>query len=418
MVAAPQRWIYRRTETVTYADSAVIDRRVTADVLVPQMLPGTPLPDGRTPRMVPIAILEKRPLIGFDLRDETGERLPMVTSEQNAIMAAAVARAWIGAHDQDALRLLADAELDAIVGRDSVTAHTALHGLATRVPGVVDGPWWPLLQILADHFILFVPDEDVPARRLITFSYQEHLASTTAATAALTAPLRVGGAKTLRVLTQWLGWTPTVTIVAVTAAGHSRSHHVEVLAPPALEFSGATLVIEADEQRREVTAVGSARIAHLHIAAHTPTDAYGEAEIGLQSPRKGWLTSALVSAAVVFATLLAGRVALERIVTDDGAAANASLLVAVTGVVAGLLSRPGEHALVSKVLAGRRLVLGLTGLAAFAAAASLTLGLKAEQLVRLWTVCTFTAGLTVFVLVVSYVRASPLRRAESAPQHG
>ena len=63
-------WVHRRVEVVEFVTDEVMRRRVSIDFTVPERLP---VVAGRT--VVPLALMRKRPMTAFDLRDEDGRPL-------------------------------------------------------------------------------------------------------------------------------------------------------------------------------------------------------------------------------------------------------------------------------------------------------------------------------------------------------
>src|SRR5687768_8058014 len=74
------KWIHRRTETVALTDPETIRRRVAVDLTVFEDLPPL-IHDGKGEPIyfVPLALLKKQPLTNFDLRNEGGKALPLLT---------------------------------------------------------------------------------------------------------------------------------------------------------------------------------------------------------------------------------------------------------------------------------------------------------------------------------------------------
>ena len=88
MMADWKAWVGRRVETVTFLDPDTVRRQVSVDFTVPE-LPIIFEPDGgRSLQLLPLALLRKRRLTHFDLRDETGKTLPLITGRANGALAA------------------------------------------------------------------------------------------------------------------------------------------------------------------------------------------------------------------------------------------------------------------------------------------------------------------------------------------
>lgn len=82
-------WVHRRVESVTFEDPPVLRRRVSVDFTIPASLPA-PLPplNGEPIYAVPLSLLRKRRLRRFNLIDERGVALPLLTAGKNGAVAA------------------------------------------------------------------------------------------------------------------------------------------------------------------------------------------------------------------------------------------------------------------------------------------------------------------------------------------
>ena len=83
--ARMDKWIRRRVEKITFVDARTVRRQVSVDFELP-LVP--PLDKRMEPPvyLVPLALLHKEPLVGFDLRDEGGSSLPVLTKEENGFV--------------------------------------------------------------------------------------------------------------------------------------------------------------------------------------------------------------------------------------------------------------------------------------------------------------------------------------------
>ncbi len=109
------RWVRRRVESISFETSNSIRRRVSVDLrLVPELFDKGIITWGaHRIQYVPIAMLRKRRLVHFDLEDESGGALPLITKQRNCAITASMLSAgaqslandyWRKAHphpDQD-----------------------------------------------------------------------------------------------------------------------------------------------------------------------------------------------------------------------------------------------------------------------------------------------------------------------------
>src|SRR5919109_2596961 len=76
-------WRHRRVETLTMLSHEQVRRHVSVDFTVPvELREHLRLSDAHE-FAVPLAFLAKRPLEHFDLRNEEGHAIPLLTAEQN-----------------------------------------------------------------------------------------------------------------------------------------------------------------------------------------------------------------------------------------------------------------------------------------------------------------------------------------------
>lgn len=89
-------WIHRRVEAVEFYDDISVAHHVSMDLTVPKLAPCLPnaSPPHRRVRILPLTMLAKAPLSGFDLRDESGRSLPVLTTHQNGNVGLSMLRAW------------------------------------------------------------------------------------------------------------------------------------------------------------------------------------------------------------------------------------------------------------------------------------------------------------------------------------
>src|ERR1044072_723440 len=90
LVGAWDDWVKRRVETVELLSDTTVRRRVSVDFRMRSWLPAPVLQwAGSQFHYIRIAQLEKGRMLRFDLRDETGRALPLLTRRKNAMISAA-----------------------------------------------------------------------------------------------------------------------------------------------------------------------------------------------------------------------------------------------------------------------------------------------------------------------------------------
>ena len=75
-------WRHRRVETVTVIDHEQMRRHVSVDFTVPEAQ-REGLRISAEEVVVPLALLDKRPLVHFDLRNEEQHAIPLLTADQH-----------------------------------------------------------------------------------------------------------------------------------------------------------------------------------------------------------------------------------------------------------------------------------------------------------------------------------------------
>jgi hypothetical protein len=180
-------WTDRRVESVSFLDPDTVRRRVSVDFTIPA-LPTVIQRRGVPLQYVPVALLRKRRLIQFDLRDESGRVLPLVASKANGALAAATlveaARAFARPGEQlPPPSILRDIwEIASSEPNHALKTWASLAQCPSGVGG--DTAWrealtrsWRFMSLandLARNFVVVTPLEcHVGDRRVIKFAYTE-----------------------------------------------------------------------------------------------------------------------------------------------------------------------------------------------------------------------------------------------------
>ena len=79
-------WRHRRVETLTMLSHEQVRRHVSVDFTVPVELRESLRLSDADEFAVPLAFLEKRPLVHFDLRNEETHSIPLLTAEQSTMI--------------------------------------------------------------------------------------------------------------------------------------------------------------------------------------------------------------------------------------------------------------------------------------------------------------------------------------------
>jgi hypothetical protein len=388
LLRRPTDWIHRRVESIRFIDDRTVERRVSIDFT---------LPPWATVPWVPLALLRKEKLRSFDLRSANNESVPVLTRHQNGSVAfnalkAEAETAIGGAVPQDIQRELevistgSSGPANAAYTRlrtGSTAAHRSLAGSRALVA---------FANLLVGNFILLAAVDSPPGvRAILKFCYEETL------------PEREESF--MNALT-WLGWRRFPIDFAAPAVADSSSYHFEIEAPQDVDISAASLRAEHTEFGSSTDLDGGERKrVHLYLS-DVPYGSAGKVSVLLRAQRAGFLRAALTTTVLTAGLLIACRIALGSIADDFGPAV--TLLLVVPALLAAYLVRPGEHALVTTLLRGVRMMVLVSGSCAVAAAAILVAGVEGAWLCVTWTVLAAIAGICCLGVVLSNLLPRPI----------
>lgn len=400
------RWVKRRVETIEIMGPKDVRRDVSVDFAL--TLDDTPEDPRST--LAFLALLQKEPMVAFDLANEGGEALPLLTRLENgfagwSMLAAAAAHEFRVSELQmeDHRELLAD--LAGIVFARKEEAQAAVERFEQRSreraePLSQSGLFLAAARSLAQNFLLLVPLQDQTLeRRVLKFGYSEELR-------------RTGSRWDLFVET--MAWRPARFSFAAPAVGEAQSYHFEIRSPVDLRIARSQLWLnDPVEGLDSVDARVIGPRAHLYSPA-VNADVDGSAVVWLRPVRPGLLRSGTIIAFAVFAVLLyfrwTGRLAVPHTGTQ------AAILLALPALIATLIVRPGEHGLVTELLVGVRSTVALSGGLAYAAALLLVTGVSGDGLEAVWLVLILISGFCCASLVIGMVglRPRPLHTEDAA----
>lgn len=398
LLVDPAAWVHRRVETVTFLDGARIHRSTTVDFTFPQFprLEGEPL---GSPDYVPLALLRKDVLRGFDLRAEDGRALPLLTRDQNA--------AITGAHlEQQAAIALAEVGFDTVdpwVGRalreiagESVTRPDeppSREALRQWEAVFADEVLQATVSWFDDQFVLFAPLANRPLeRRVIKFAYEERT-STGVATSAAT---RLEGA--IEAVLESFGLLELRWAADLAGVADCESYHVEVVVP------SDTFVVEAVVLVDDVVRAHEWAVARLHLHPQGDfRDALRGTLVADLTLRPSVLWPVALLTILTAAIVGAGLVLHEYGVTVQHDAASA-IIVALPAFFAPFVA-PGGHGLVRRMFGGLRALTVVAALVSFGAAATLGLDLAEEWTVGVWRILFAVAALSAVSACLALARS-------------
>ncbi|HET9737637.1 MAG TPA: hypothetical protein VFP78_05905 [Solirubrobacteraceae bacterium] len=379
-------WRHRRVETLTLLSHEHVRRHVSVDFTLPEEhREGLRL--SAEEFAVPLAWLTKRPLVHFDLRNEEGHSIPMLTADQNAAIDRELLYAVL--ENDLALQDADDATVEA-VGRVAAPLVEAVVGVGAAAADVERLERQHGLQPLDEFrtmvgnlsrlFMLWAVVRGIDRRRVFKFAYDEPY------------ELRPGLAY----------------VYEAPGCTEAWSYHVEIAVPTDLKARTTTLW---DSATGAVLATGSPDADRPALYVSTdPADppAHAEVVVDFAAERGRFLAPAAIVATVI-ALLVAPPwlfADLERLAASSGPAIG--LVLSTSAVFSALVLRTDEHPLLRRLLVRYRVSLVASTLAALFAAASL--GFRAEGwIIELtWGVAAVVSAVTAGILVWAAARSPSL----------
>ena len=395
------RWIHRRVETIDLLAQELVRRQVTVEFTLPQRLLDELRVGPRGPWCVPVAILEKRPLRNFDLRENDEWRPVLGAGSGGPIAAGLVTAAARLAIAPEPLERDVAARLELIARSDLSAAHTALAELHARVEDapqldaiLADDTSAYFLATFAESYMLVALLAQPHGRRILKYAYDEHLGSVR------------GRAGRARRIARRLGWSPLVIDIEVPTAAHAASYHAEVVVPEELRLDAFVLDAWSGELLSTDIERGVDR-ASLH-APRVPLRTDPLLTTAISAERSGVPTLALVISAVTSLLLVLGA-SVARL-DSPTAGSSVAVLLAGSALFAAAVARGHEHRLVRGIFAAPRWLLSIVALAALAAAASVAFGAEPALRATVWYCAFGASALACLGLAVAFWRAAPLTR--------
>lgn len=383
-------WIERRVESVTFPDEVTVRRRISVDFAVPdEWVSPVPTIPGEPPTFyVPLAMLRKQGLMRFDLCDETGRALPLLTRDQNGLVAQATLlqlamainldrgepmTGAVPAELQEELSLITDGSADrALVVWDALDkdkkSDCASDCAAWRTFLTAEDKFMALAHDFAIGFPLIVPVTGMPGvRRIVKFSYQA------------SAPPHRPSSR-WRQLARGVGWRPRTELISTPSIGKCRCFHLEVQAPDGLQITRGKLSGRSkpkptvwDRALPDVIKPGSERV-HMHVNALGVSE--GTAVVNLRA-RPSTISRAALATALL-TTIAIALACWRHDVLEANPGPAVSLLLLVPTALSVYVARPREPVITTGLLLGQRVLAVSCGLLAIAAAAVLVAGQECD----------------------------------------
>jgi hypothetical protein len=382
------RWVNRRVETITVVSDKTVRITVSIDFRLPLGLPAGLMLD-EAMQLVPLFFLERRTALSFfDVRDEDGVSLPLLSRYDNGkitgmVLTQAAQHVLADHAKRGGDLLLPDPTLvsylagipasDRRLSRALLRAVVDRHSNAYSDPRVAevllkDDAFLDLLALAAKSSVLHVPLGNEPGRRrVIKLSWDQgwRRSAGPERRARVLVRQKLHGAATAVGTVPWSRWLPQDHV------GGAASHHIQFAVPTQLDLIDAQLLTvdpragipslidgttddiapppewhgDDDPFHRKVGA-GSERV-HLYIE-NAAANRVGFVTMGVRAPRHGFLSGAvLVAWLVALILFFFWRNASDVLNRSEIAAA---FLLIVPAMIAGFLVRPQEHAVTTRLL--------------------------------------------------------------------
>lgn len=382
-------WRHRRVETITVLSHEQVRRHVSVDFTVPEEYRDSLRLPGHAEHAVPLAFLPKGPLVHFDLRNEEGHSIPLLTADQNRMISRELLFQILEgelAHqdaDADAVTIAAEPLVEAVLADDErrlgdrVVELEAKHGLEPLID------FRAMADALSRSFIVWAVVRGLDRRRVFKFAHDHPF-------------------------TQLAGWRHSYDAPGATEAW---SYHVEVAVPSDLRARTTTL---ADARTNTVLATGERNSDRPAIYYSADPD---------ESITQPWLTVAygaerwrFLAPAAIVATVIALLVVPPLLLADLPALAGSAgpaigIVLSTSAVFSALVLRTDEHPLLRLMLVRYRLCLVACTLAALFAAAALGFQAASWIVYATWAVAGLVSAIAAGILITEAVRAPSVRRS-------
>jgi hypothetical protein len=362
-------WRHRRVETITVLSHEHVRRHVSVDFTVPEAQRER-LRLSAEEFIVPVALLSKRPLVHFDLRNEEQHAIPLLTAEQNRM----IARELL--HRQLDDELAADELIEAVLAderRDveaEITALEAAHGVELpdfRATAIV----------LSQYFIAWAIVRGLDRRRVFKLAFDEPV-----------------------------GRKSFVYLFGAPGCTEAESYHLEVAVPEDLK-ARRTLLVDGATGRRLAAGEPDADRPALYYQAEPPLPEEPELVIEFAAERWPFLAPAALVGSVIALLIAPPFLFSDLQALPDTAGSAVGLVLSTSAVFSVLILRSDEHPLVRLMLVRARALLAASTVASLFAAASIGFDTAHWIIDGTWAIAALVSVVTAVILIIEALRAPP-----------
>lgn len=409
-------WVRRRVETVEVINTVRFERAVSLDIDVDDLAKratDSGVSDV-TNLYVPIASFKKRLLIDFDVVDQDGQTMSLVTSDEDSHAALAMLLATAEGSGIDPSRLSSGAlqKLHDIVRHPASTEDAAVIARASRSPGRLEVPGWQLKPGYN------VTDADIKFWRETLFADAGFVSRIAEFTTQYMPIIGVRRDRTPTVVKyrtiesepaadfdKWtmaerLGWNEIYIGIETPSIGRAQREHVRISSPGGV-FAVSVDVAVAETldsgpltpqpSGSEFTGRVTPERALVYTSGRQSSDLH-QVIVGIRPTITGFRTPALIGTLLSALVLVGGAVGqwtgnvLGKIV-DHSTDPAVAILIVIPSLIAAYVVREGEHEVRSKLLSVPRAVVMLTSGLTFVAAAATIAQFSGHILAIVWIAC-------------------------------
>jgi hypothetical protein len=384
-------WRHRRVETITLLSHEQVRRHVSVDFTVPLEYRESLRVSDADEFAVPLALLAKRPLIHFDLRNEEGHSIPLLTAEQGRMIGRELLYRALDADldaqdtDAEATLLAAGPLIEAVLADDTRQLDDRIDDLERELGLEPLSDFRARADTLSRGYILWAIVRGLERRRIFKYAHDERFS-------------------------QRAGYSH---FYATPGCTEAWSYHVEVAVPPDLRARTTTL---SDDATGDVLAVGSRNSDRpaIYISVD-PAQRLVRPGLLVRYGAERWrfLAPAAIVASVIALLVVPPLLFADLPSLSESAGPAIGLVLSTSAVFSALVLRTDEHPLLRLMLVRYRLCLVASTVAVLFAAAALGFQARAWVINTTWAIAALVSALAAVILIVEAMRSPSVR---SAPQ--
>jgi hypothetical protein len=369
-------WRHRRVETITVLDHEQMRRHVSIDFTVPEdQREGLRISGEEF--VVPLALLEKRSLVHFDLRNEEQHAIPLLTADQHRAITRELLYRQLGDELSNKGYEAAGELIEAVLADEpqhlepQIAAFEDAHGVELA-------DFRATASVLSRLYILWAVVRGLDRRRVFKFAYDE--------------PLGRGPGSTFG--------------FGAEGCTEALSYHLEVAVPDDLK-ARSTLLVDAVTERRLAAGERDTDRPALFYRAEAPAPQAPRVLIDFAVERWRFLGPAALVATIIALLVAPPFLFADLRALPNTAGAAVGLVLSTSAVFSVLVLRTDEHPLLRLMVFRSRALLTSSTVVALFAAASIGFNTAGWIIEGTWALATLVSVLTAGILIIETLRAPP-----------